>query len=65
MTLEPLTTVGEGRTKKEAEQAAAGRVYEAMVADGWYDPAAPQAAKKSGGVVSARGLSVGDRKSVV
>lgn len=49
--LEPCTLVGEGRTKKEAEQAAARGLYEAMVAAGWVDPDAPPPPKKSGGPV--------------
>jgi hypothetical protein len=50
-TLQPLQGQGQGKSKKEAEQQAARWVYDALVADGWYDPEAPPPAKKSGGVV--------------
>ncbi|KAF6258017.1 hypothetical protein COO60DRAFT_1639501 [Scenedesmus sp. NREL 46B-D3] len=50
VTLQPLQGQGQGKSKKEAEQQAARQVYDALVAQGWYDPEAPPPAKKSGGM---------------
>ena len=40
-TLEPVVGVGQGRSKKAAEHAAAADIYDQLVALGWYDPNAP------------------------
>jgi hypothetical protein len=48
VSLQPLTTTGHGRSKKEAENAAAAAVYQAMVNGGFYDPQAAVAASGSG-----------------
>lgn len=51
VTLEPISAEAEARSKKEAEQQAARQVYERLVQQGWYNPAAPHASRKPQGVV--------------
>ncbi|KAF6251855.1 hypothetical protein COO60DRAFT_1628772 [Scenedesmus sp. NREL 46B-D3] len=58
VTLQPLQGQGQGKSKKEAEQQAARQVYDALVAQGWYDPEAPPPAKKSGGMPWTRRTAV-------
>jgi hypothetical protein len=49
---QPVFATQDARSKKGAESAAAESIYRQLVAEGWWDPAAPPKPKKPAGVVS-------------
>lgn len=46
VTLDPIEVDTEGRTKKEAEQAAADKIKAMLIDQGWYDPSKTGVSKK-------------------